>query len=350
MEGITPPRHTREIPPEWPELIERARALVPTDLGRTDPLAESSSAELFHAALAVPDAEREASYYYGLGEIMTRMAGPLQHEEVRGVITDHVAMSMLRGAMQRRGAEIPADEPFRPLIGDLDSDVMGEPFEPLAQAAAGSLPPYQRYLTDALSYATLQRRTEEAIKSGLPVPPLPEDIAIAGISSSDSAAAHNIAENSLAGASRVYMLLLTGVETDQELTPELLAQPIDPEAIAEASQSRAFTGLANFRADEFHSERLGPYTGRTPEFDAGRLSMPPPPPDPPDISKIILTAQGELHLPSAAVLHIERLKCPALKAGGLLGDVSHHILPEAVKKAAELVPEEWLRIVPPGEA
>ncbi len=148
-------RHTREAPPEWAGLLAYAEKVVPS---KAENAGVWSFFRLSRRVSRLTDRDLFFNYYYGMGEVMTVMSDLLQVKETRAQVINDTARLMVRGALQERLPYIEVNEPFMPVVHDLNPSKLMGPFITLAEQAMPRVRAPERSLINALDYVSDYRR------------------------------------------------------------------------------------------------------------------------------------------------------------------------------------------------
>jgi hypothetical protein len=322
------PRHTRPVPLEWPELLATAQERFPATFPPDGHARFFPTWRMLRQVNQLPHDRLETNYYFALGEVMTVMAGRLRHKAVRHRLIMNVARSMIKGALLQRADTVPLDVPFVPLIGDLRSDTLAEPFVPVAMTSLQMLPFAEQMLSRTLAVVTVDRRREPRPKWWRSVR---RERQLVNVARYKETTIGPLAVNAPVGASSVLGTFLIA-ETGETIAwnDETMARPIDSAVVERVRRSSVFLAAASLRMDEFHRGDGWEFTedGTGIWFNRGILAAPPPPLDMEYINNRLRN------------FHEDRLICPAVQADRLALDIARNILPDALVVASQLVPAQ----------
>lgn len=319
------PRHTRTVPPEWPQLTAAADDILSQYMPEGTYLPRLPLMRLYRHVNRLDNEALEASTYYALGEIMCGMAELLRQPAIRQDVALAAASDLLAWAIKARPHTIPQHQPFVPIVRDLAPHTMERPMHTVACAALERLPLPRRTLANMLSSTAMYRRVRVHDPAKSPSRLMAHALAIEDTRNMPLAA-RQISHNSLSGAVAICATLLTGANPAIGPEPAQLAQPITPESIAVLKrQSKLAVTTAGLRMDEFNDGAGWEGSGETLTFDTTTLTTAPPP---------LRDRIGK----TPYHLHESRLTCPAVQADGLARYVAGTLLPDILLTARTLVP------------
>lgn len=323
--------HRRKMPAEWPELLDAASRIIPSDLRPDDRMKVGHMYRLMRRADKLPITELQKNAYYSQGELIFRFAHFIKSERIRSRVVHEAAVSMVGHALRTRLPTVPLDKPFEPRIHDLlDPRYFAKAIEPVAKVCWGALPAPQRALSDALALTTTYHR---ACLGRQPryIPRVLWKPVIAMIQTNTDPAAKFMAMNTLTGASGVMTVLLTGRVPGSDMSDGAADRVIDLGVVQKVCRSRAFLQTSLLRFDEFEDGVGWHSLNGEAWFDAGILAQPPLP----------------LDRHTARHQHEERLTCPATQVANLPAFIGATLLPEVIARAQQLTPADYYNVLDP---
>ncbi len=320
------PRYSRPEPAEWGNLTAFAQDQL--DSTAQGSVTLQDAAAMYYRMEDLDDEAREAVRYHSLGLGMCVLARELSDPEKRKIVVEHAARNLASdyseglqsdGKGMRPGdiKAYSAHHPFAHLMKEAKIDL------PLSsQLVANSTFAYSRYRQMELSYPRSHATPHspmvrlDKIKEG--------EYLRVDTGSQANAAAFRVVRYVLAS---IYGGLGT-VEPEIEYDEQLLGPVIDTELLKSLDLTRLAANCAKLRIDEFVCDDLFPkivHVGQNGEtdFDLSYLRSEPGAPD-----------NTELGARKGALLHKERLRCPALYVQGLI-PLMMEVAPEIIVTAQE---------------
>jgi len=309
--------HTREVPNEWPGLLSFTERLVKGDT--QVPVKRLAVLRLLNKLRPLTGEQLEANYYYGLGQIICGVSTALKDKDTRQRLIRTSAVGLLMNAASQR-LDIPKDMPFVPKVREIKPGFPHQPFKKIASEAWQELPPAERVLTDALTYATFFRRAP-LIAKALLVTRAFVRVREGGV------AAARVADETLSGVTAVTQILLTGRDPVKGPSREELDALAPSERFVAAWDPATALRAARLRLDEFHAGKGWHDASGKPAIDPKFFASPPQP-----LSECPLAMQN----------HESRLICPAVQADGFAAQVAYQIFPEIMTTAYQIVPADLI--------
>lgn len=293
-------RHSRSEPTEWPALIAVA----------TNAIGDNLHPDVFQPmevaldATSRLDAERlETVRYYALGVALCSFVPIIQAPDMRASIVNTAAHNITHSRWQG------ASNLYGATPDDTRSQQIGDAFLPAATAAVEALAPAVRLVSDALDVDERTRLDRPAI-----MPKRLGDLTIAALNSTAFAAV-----GALFFRAGWYKL---GSPRNNESRPDhTAATALEAGGLERLGLYKLAERCATLRRDEFAEDLdryLEPGPDRTIQF----------------VRRNMTPARQLTRSPS--VLHINRLRCPALHVEGLIPYMLDFI-PDIVARADELI-------------
>ena len=316
--------HTREVPAEWPGLLSFTETLVEGD--PNIPIKWRSGRRLIRKIGELTNEQRETNYDYAAGQIICGMSVALKDKAKRQNLINTSALGFFMNAVSERLPEIPPRKSFVPKVKEIRPGFSHEPFKQVALEAWQALPPAERVLSDALTFATFYKRAAAVTKIN-PLAKLFYTIIGPKRVSQGRLAAGRVADETLSGVTAVTQILLANHNPETKPSQETLDGFVSKERFDQAWDPATATRAARFRLDEFTAGQGWHTVGNKVTVNPSFFKTPPTPLN---------------ECPRAAQLHEERLMCPAVQADGFAAQMAYDIFPEIMREAYGIVPVDLI--------
>jgi hypothetical protein len=254
-------RHSREVPPEWQDLLDQTTALVMPN-GEPLPVTEEMARQAVHLVENLPVERLEENRYFGTGLLICKFAQALYQPGAREALIPEVARTILDACYEKRGKQdgVELGDPL--VLSDVSPKTARDLFGALLLDAASAMPPNERLLTDALTTVSMVRvAVTEAAKEGgvgsemlralLRYPwhqKIKTDMVVEGTAT--TVPVRNVTQSGVRGT------LLQAIAAEG-LAQSTLAQIVESGILGRALNYRKLgVGLGRLRLDEFNCHEL----------------------------------------------------------------------------------------------